>query len=100
MRHAFHPTVDGRYLHWDTLRRLDPPGDLSSEEWWTGIKLSRSGLFRQIPLRDARGRPFRFMLPDPVQEALHRIDSRASRRIGVADTVVNRRPGTASSSTR
>ena len=90
MRHAFHPTVDGRYLHWDILRRLDPPGDLSSEEWWTGIRLSRSGLSRSIPLRDARGRPFRFMLPDPVQEALHRIDSRASGRIGVADTVVDR----------
>ena len=90
MRHAFHPTVDGRYLHWDTLRRLDPPGDLSCEEWWTGIKLSRSGLFRQIPLRDARGRPFRFMLPDRVQEALHRIDSRAGGRIGMADTVANR----------
>ena len=90
MRHAFHPTVDGRYLHWDTLRRLDPPGDLSCEEWWTGIKLSRSGLFREIPLRDARGRPFRFMLPDPVQEALHRIDSRAGGRIGMADTVADR----------
>jgi Fic family protein len=90
LRHAFRPTVDGRYLHWDTLRRLDPPGDLSCEEWWTGIKLSRSGLFRQIPLRDARGRPFRFMLPDPVQEALHRIDSRASGRIGMKDTVANR----------
>ena len=90
VQHPVHPTVDGRYPHWDTLRRLDPPGDLSSEEWWTGIKLSRSGLFRQIPLCDARGRPFRFMLPDPVQEALHRIDSRATGRIGVADTVVNR----------
>ena len=90
MRHAFHPTVDGRYLHWDTLRRLDPPGDLSCEEWWAGIKLSRSGLFREIPLRDARGRPFRFMLPDPVQEALHRIDSRAGGRIGIADTVADR----------
>ncbi len=88
--HAFHPIVDGRYLHWDTLRRLDPPPKLSSEEWWTGIRLVRSGLSRPIPLRDARGRPFRFMLPDPVQEALHRIDSRASGRIGVADTVVNR----------
>ena len=90
MRHSFHPTVDGRYLHWDTLRRLDPPGDLSCEEWWTGIKLSRSGLFRQIPLRDARGRPFHFMLPDRVQEALHLIDSRAGGRIGMSDTVANR----------
>lgn len=91
MRHAARPAVDGRYLHWDTLRRLDPPEDLSNEEWWTGIKLSRSSLSRRIPLLDARGRPFRFMLPDTVQEALHRIDSRAGGRIGMADTVVNRR---------
>ena len=90
MDHVFHPMVDGRYLHWDTLRRLDPPGDLSSEEWWTGIKLSRGSLSRWIPLRDARGRPFRFMLPDSVQEALHRIDSRAGGRIGMTDRVVNR----------
>ena len=90
MDHVFHPMVDGRYLHWDTLRRIDPPGDLSSEEWWTGIKLSRSGLSRWIPLCDARGRPFRFMLPDSVQEALHRIDSRAGGRTGMAERVVNR----------
>ena len=90
MRHPGHPTVDGRYLHWDTLRRLDPPGDLSTEEWWTGIKLSRSSQSRRIPLLDARGRHFRFMLPDTVLETLHRIDSRASGRIGMADPVVNR----------
>lgn len=83
------PTVDGRYLHWDTVRRLDPPGDLNREEWWTGIKLSRRALARRIALRDARGRPFHFMLPDPVQEALHRIDSRAGGRIGMPDTVAN-----------
>lgn len=83
------PTVDGRYLHWDTVRRLDPPGDLNREEWWTGIKLSRRALSRRIALRDARGRPFHFMLPDPVQEALHRIDSRAGGRIGMPDAVTN-----------
>ena len=90
MRDAFHPTGRRPLPHWDTLRRLDPPGGLSSEEWWTGIKLSRSSHSRGIPLRDARGRPFRFMLPDSVQEALHRIDSRAGGRIGMADRVVNR----------
>ena len=90
-QHAFHPTVDGRYLHWDALRRLDPPGDLSGEEWWTGIKLSRHGLSRQIALRDARGRPFHFMLPDRVQEALHHIDSNAGGRLGTPDTVADPR---------
>ena len=89
-RHAFQPTVDGHYLHWDELRRRDPPGELSSEEWWTGIRLSRSSRSRGIPLADAHGRPFRFTLPDQVQEALHRIDSRAGGRIGMAETVVNR----------
>ncbi len=85
------PTVDGRYVHWDALRRHAPcPDGLSAGEWWAGIRLARAGQSRPLPLRDARGRPFSYMLPDRVQEALHRIDSRASGRIGVADTVMNR----------
>lgn len=88
--HGVRPTVDGRYLHWDALRRRDPPTGLTRAEWWTGVKLSRVGLSRRLPLRDVRGRPFSFMLPDGVQEALHRIDSRAHGRIGIGDEVVNR----------
>ena len=84
------PTVDGHYIHWDTLRRkTSPPAGLSIGEWWTGIRLARVGQSKLLPLRDTRGRPFTYMLPDRVQEALHRIDSRASGRIGVADTVTN-----------
>ncbi len=87
---AMRPTVDGRYLHWDTLRRRRPrPDDLSASEWWTGIRLARAQQSRPLPLRDARGRPFTYMLPDRVQEALHLIDSRASGRIGVAEAVTN-----------
>ena len=88
--HGVRPTVEGRYLHWDELRRRYPPTGLTRAEWWTGIKLSRVGLSRLPPLRDVRGRPFSFMLPDGVQEALHRIDSRAHGRIGIGDEVVNR----------
>ena len=87
---GFGPTVAGRYLHWDRLRRLDPPEGFSHEEWWLGVKLSRRGQFRSIPLlRDTSGRPFSFMLPDRVQEALHRIDSQLRGRIGVAEQVTN-----------
>ena len=60
------PTVDGHYIHWDKLRRKIP-----------------------LPLRDTRGRPFLYMLPDRVHEALHRIDRGASGRIGVAEAVTN-----------
>ena len=84
------PTVNGRYVHWDTLRRqTSRPAGLSAGAWWTGIRLARKGQSRPLPLLDANGRPFTYMLPDRVQEALHLIDSRASGRIGATDTVMN-----------
>lgn len=86
---AFHPTVNDRYVHWDTLRHLDPPGGLDHEQWWVGIKLSRFGDLRRLPLCDAGGRPFTYTLPGRVQDALHRIDRRASGWVGTSEPVVN-----------
>lgn len=68
------PTVDGRYRHWDTLRRLDPPAGLTHEEWWLAIKFVRNGLRRTIPLTDRNGRPFAFSLPDAVLRMSRRVD--------------------------
>jgi len=86
---AFHPTVDDRYVHWDTLRHFDPPAGLDHEQWWVGIKLSRFGDLRRLPLCDACGRPFTYTLPGRVQDALHRVDRRASGWVGTSDQVVN-----------
>jgi len=83
------PTVGGRYEHWDRLRRREPPEGLTHEQWWLGIKLSRHGQYRQLPLRDTQGRPFVYMLPDQVQQALHRIDSQARGWVGAAEPVTN-----------
>ena len=84
------PTVGGHYIHWDQLRRKTPrPADLSAGEWWTGIRLARFSQSRPLPLEDTRGRPVLYMLPDRVLEALHRIDSGASGRIGVTEAVTN-----------
>ena len=58
------PTVGGRYEHWDRLCRRDPPAGLNHEQWWLGIKFSRSNQYRQLPIRDTRDRPFVYMLPD------------------------------------
>ena len=58
------PTVDGRYIHWDKLRRKTPrPDGLSTGEWWTGIRLARFGQSRPLPLRDTRGRPIYLHAP-------------------------------------
>ena len=81
------PTVGDRYEHWDKLRRREPPDGLTHEQWWLGIKFSRNSQYRQLPLRDTRGRPFVYMLPDQVQEALHRIDSQARGWVGIAEHV-------------
>ena len=71
----------GHYLHWNEMRRRTPPGGLDHETWWLGTKIARQAIARDLPLRDAGGRPFRFSNVDRVQELVHRIDREASGRI-------------------
>ena len=50
-----------RYHHWDTLRHLKPPDDLSHREWWLSLKLQRGPLARVVPLRSTEGTPFAYV---------------------------------------
>lgn len=86
---AVTPLPNGKYRHWDKLRHLKPPADISSEEWWLGVKLARSNMRRTLPLNDAAGLPFSYMMADPVQEMLHHIDQKAAGRIELAEEVTN-----------
>ena len=87
------PTVGGEYVHWDKLRRLTPPAGLNHEQWWMAIKFSRQAQYRTLPLNDTSGKPFVYMLPDRVQEALHRIDANASGWIVAPDEMSLRGTG-------
>ncbi len=78
------PLVKGRYLHWDELRHRTPPAGLSHEAWWCGIKIARQGLLKSLPLCNQHGRPWKFGVPDPVMQALHRIDRNAAGRVEMA----------------
>ena len=84
---AIGPTPRGKYLHWDKLRHLAPPGDLTVEQWWLGVKIARSGTQHQLPLKDINGKPFTFNTPPLVTRYLHEIDSRASGRIAMPGEV-------------
>ena len=33
---------DGRYLHWDDIRRREPPEGLTIEQWWAGMRVARN----------------------------------------------------------
>jgi Fic family protein len=85
----FEPTPQGKYHHWDTLRRLTPPNDLSHEEWWLVVKMARAALLRPLPLTDERGRAFWFAIPDIALPLIHHIDRQASGRIALPEPVTN-----------
>lgn len=54
----------GRYLHWDKLRHLNPPGGYSPELYWLAVKQARMKISKPLPLRDKDSANFRFCIPD------------------------------------
>jgi hypothetical protein len=80
-----------RYPHWDKLRRLPPPGGLTSERWWLRLKSARQDAMRPLPLTDADGNPFGYTLPDLVLRHLHRIDQRAAGEVSMDEVVTSER---------
>jgi len=83
------PSARGKYLHWDRLSYYTPPKGLSHEEWWFALKMRRRNLFKQLPLLDKKGEPFRYLEIDPVPERLHKIDQGAGGFIQMPDQITN-----------
>lgn len=81
------PMPDGQYLHWDKLRHRQPLKNLSPEDWWAGVKAARLPLRKPVALSDLGRTPFHFCPVEPIQEKLHRIDSRLAGRIGAPDAI-------------
>ncbi|SDU21064.1 Fic family protein [Pseudomonas pohangensis] len=75
------PLPNGRYLHWDELRRRPAPAGMTHEEWWLTVSIPRSSLRQTLPLLDKTGQPFVFALPAPLLIDLHHIDRDAAGRI-------------------
>lgn len=76
------PTLpDGRYLHWDELRRRPAPIGLTKEQWWAAQKFGRLGGRVAIPgFVDRRGEPFWFCRLDAIDRATHQLDRRDAVR--------------------
>lgn len=75
------------YVHWDKLRRLTPPSNLSHEEWWLLIKWARQHAQREIPLPDPQGRHFVYGVPDLVARRLHYVDQRCAGEVVMPEVV-------------
>ena len=77
------------YRHWDELRWRKPPAGLTREQWWFGIRWARSASARQIPLVDARGRPFSYVVVDAMSEVQHHTDLALGGDIALDEPVTN-----------
>jgi Fic family protein len=82
-----HPAVPAGYPHWDKVRHLTPPLDLTAEEWWAAIKMSR--VTRPFPLHATNGQPFVYGLPDDALRLLHFIDQRCAGEVAMDDVVTD-----------
>src|SRR6218665_1686742 len=78
---------DPGYVHWDKLRHLAPPGDITHAEWWDAITWARSPNLRRLPLTDGAGDPFAYSTPDSVLELLHFVDQRCAGEIAMDEVV-------------
>jgi Fic family protein len=83
------PAPDGKYRHWETLKYLPPPEDLTPQEFWASVKFARSQMRREVPLRTPQGHPFCYMIADPVLEMLHAIDRDASGHVSASEQITN-----------
>lgn len=75
------------YLHWDEVVHKPRPGDLTAEEWWVGLKLTRAK--RHVPLVDREGSPFWYAMPDAVLESLHLLDQLIGGQITLSEQVTS-----------
>jgi Fic family protein len=76
---------DGRYLHWDELRRRPPPDGTTPEEWWATMRFTRSRQARSLAaMQRCYAVPF-FMVDLPsLQRSLHEFD-----RANVGDKILS-----------
>jgi len=84
------PDPRGKYYHWDKLRHLkSPPGDLSHEEWWLGIKFARRSLYSPLPHTAKDDTPFVFGEPNVIRSLLHEIDFYGGGELRMSSQVAN-----------
>lgn len=90
MTEVFRPTINnGEYIHWDKLRHLTTPAQLSHKQWWFVIKLARKAIYKQLPFQDKNGNSFVLATTDSVLHKLHAIDRNTGNTIQSPASVLN-----------
>ncbi|RDB44123.1 Fic family protein [Halomonas sp. DQ26W] len=84
---------DDEYIHWDKLRHITPPSDLSHEEYWLALKSARSSQYRHTHLKDKHDQPFKYIITDKLLKELLWIEKNSSGSILMENEDANSRIG-------
>lgn len=88
------PTHGDKYRHWETLRRIEPPVGMTTQEHWLAIKMARQSSRREIPSFSGKeGKVFWYCTPDVLLRMQHDLDRRASGTVGVTGAPIARDQG-------
>jgi len=82
-------TPEGKYVHWDKLRRYPAPEGVTHEQWWAAIKLARLAMLKPFSLQDKVGGFFVVGSPDPLQRQVSEIDRDLSGRLNFPEELTN-----------
>jgi Fic family protein len=78
-----------RYVHWEKLRFLNPPDDLTPELWWVAIKLARNQIYRVLPIKNYELQELKYTIPDNILEELHWLDKNACGTLTAEKPIMN-----------
>lgn len=79
----------GRYLHWEKLKHLSPPKDLTPQEYWLKIKMARNLVRIPLPLYALNDQPFGFCISESMQRDLHWLDKNTAGTISMEQPITN-----------
>jgi Fic family protein len=79
----------GRYWHWDKLRHLPAPDNLSPEECWLMMKQARRGLYKQVPFVSKKGEKFQYCITNEMHRELHWLVQQCAGTINSDKPIIN-----------
>ncbi len=68
--------------NWEDCSYRASTAQITADQFWVFVKLSRVADRREIPLLDTRGQPFTYRLPPVAHRILHSIDTQLGGSIG------------------
>lgn len=80
----------GKYLHWDKLRYMPPPKDMTHESWWATLKVARKKLYQLLSINNFDIGNFKYCILDKFTEELHWLDKNAGGSLNIDEPVLNR----------